>query len=103
MIGFTNLNCPVFRRPLSVILSSGITDSVVNARVIVGEGTEEPSVAHAFFSSAICLATVSTDCIRKVEEYNATGCPCRNIYPLADDVHAMIDAFEAQSPRSLPP
>ena len=32
-------------------------------------------------------------CLKKVEEYNDTGCTCPILYPLGDDVHAMIDAL----------
>jgi len=53
-----------------------VDDSLV--RLITASGTED-------------------DCIKKVEEYNATGCTCPILYPLADNVHAMIDAFEAKS------
>lgn len=33
------------------------------------------------------------DCLRKVEEYASAGCTCPILYPLGDDVHAMIDTF----------
>jgi 5,10-methylenetetrahydromethanopterin reductase len=33
-------------------------------------------------------------CLKKVEEYNTTGCTCPILYPLGDDVEAMIDAFQ---------
>jgi 5,10-methylenetetrahydromethanopterin reductase len=42
----------------------------------------------------ITASGTADDCIRKVEEYNATGCTCPILYPLADDVQAMIDAFQ---------
>ena len=29
----------------------------------------------------------------KVDEYVASGCTCPILYPLADDVHLMIDTF----------
>ncbi|MFQ5796227.1 MAG: LLM class flavin-dependent oxidoreductase [Candidatus Bipolaricaulia bacterium] len=32
-------------------------------------------------------------CRAKVEEYRKTGCTCPVLYPLGDDVNAMIDAF----------
>jgi 5,10-methylenetetrahydromethanopterin reductase len=44
----------------------------------------------------ITASGTASDCIRKVEEYNATGCTCPILYPLADDVHAMIDALGVQ-------
>jgi 5,10-methylenetetrahydromethanopterin reductase len=42
------------------------------------------------------------DCLRKVNEYNNTGCTCPILYPLADNVDAMIDAFESESTQSGP-
>jgi alkanesulfonate monooxygenase SsuD/methylene tetrahydromethanopterin reductase-like flavin-dependent oxidoreductase (luciferase family) len=33
------------------------------------------------------------DCLRKVREYAEYGCTCPILYPLGDDVHAMIDSF----------
>ncbi len=33
------------------------------------------------------------ECQAKVHEYIAAGCTCPVLYPLGDDVHAMIDAF----------
>lgn len=33
------------------------------------------------------------ECRAKVQEYIATGCTCPVLYPLGDDVRAMIDAF----------
>jgi 5,10-methylenetetrahydromethanopterin reductase len=34
------------------------------------------------------------ECRTKVREYVEAGCTCPVLYPLGDDVHAMIDAFE---------
>jgi len=42
----------------------------------------------------ITASGTADDCLKKVEEYNTTGCTCPVLYPLADNVHAMIDAFE---------
>ncbi len=33
------------------------------------------------------------DCRQKVREYSQYGCTCPILYPLGDDVHAMIDTF----------
>ena len=44
----------------------------------------------------ITASGTTQDCIRKVEEYNSTGCTCPVLYPLGDDVHVMIDAFAAE-------
>jgi 5,10-methylenetetrahydromethanopterin reductase len=55
--------------------------------------------------SLVRLITASgtvEDCMRKVEEYNATGCTCPILYPLGDDVHSMIDAFAVEPPASGP-
>jgi 5,10-methylenetetrahydromethanopterin reductase len=43
----------------------------------------------------ITASGTADDCIKKVQEYKATGCTCPVLYPLADNVQVMIDAFEA--------
>ena len=43
----------------------------------------------------ITASGTAEDCIKKVEEYKQTGCTCPILYPLSDDVRAMIDAFES--------
>jgi 5,10-methylenetetrahydromethanopterin reductase len=50
----------------------------------------------------ITASGTAEDCARKVEEYNATGCTCPILYPLADNVQAMIDAFAVEPPVSGP-
>lgn len=42
----------------------------------------------------ITASGTTDDCLKKVEEYNITGCTCPILYPLGDDVKAMINAFE---------
>jgi len=42
----------------------------------------------------ITASGTAEDCRRKVDEYKQTGCTCPILYPLSDDVRAMIDAFE---------
>ena len=42
----------------------------------------------------ITASGTADDCMKKVQEYNDTGCTCPILYPLGDDVDAMIDAFE---------
>jgi len=44
----------------------------------------------------ITASGTADDCLRKVEEYNETGCMCPILYPLGDDVQAMINAFEVR-------
>ena len=41
----------------------------------------------------ITASGTAGDCLKKVEEYNSTGCVCPILYPLGDDVRSMIDAF----------
>jgi 5,10-methylenetetrahydromethanopterin reductase len=41
----------------------------------------------------ITASGTADDCLKKIEEYNNTGCTCPILYPLADDAHAMMDAF----------
>ena len=42
----------------------------------------------------ITASGTADDCVKKVEEYKQNGCTCPILYPLGDDVRAMIDAFE---------
>jgi 5,10-methylenetetrahydromethanopterin reductase len=39
------------------------------------------------------------ECRAKVREYVEAGCTCPVLYPLGDDVHAMIDAFAVRAGR----
>ena len=48
----------------------------------------------------ITASGTADDCLKKVEEYNSTGCTCPILYPLADNVHAMVDTFEVNPPSS---
>ncbi|MDI6772015.1 MAG: LLM class flavin-dependent oxidoreductase [bacterium] len=41
----------------------------------------------------ITASGTPAECRAKVREYVAAGCTCPILYPLGDDVHAMIDAF----------
>jgi 5,10-methylenetetrahydromethanopterin reductase len=41
----------------------------------------------------ITASGTADDCRAKVEEYVAAGCTCPVLYPLGDDVEAMIEAF----------
>ena len=42
----------------------------------------------------ITASGTADDCLKKVQEYINSGCTCPVLYPLGDDVRAMIDAFE---------
>jgi 5,10-methylenetetrahydromethanopterin reductase len=50
----------------------------------------------------ITASGTAEECMKKVQEYNETGCTCPILYPLADNVHAMIDAFEAKVSSTRP-
>ena len=41
----------------------------------------------------ITASGTADDCRKKVEEYNQSGCTCPILYPLGEDVEAMISAF----------
>ena len=50
----------------------------------------------------ITASGTAEECRRKVREYVEAGCTCPVLYPLGDDVAAMIDAFAPLSPREKP-
>ena len=50
----------------------------------------------------ITASGTADDCLKKVDEYNDTGCTCPILYPLGDDVRAMIDVFEVQHTQAGP-
>jgi 5,10-methylenetetrahydromethanopterin reductase len=41
----------------------------------------------------LCAAGTADECRAKVQEYVDSGCTCPVLYPLGDDVVAMLDAF----------
>jgi 5,10-methylenetetrahydromethanopterin reductase len=41
----------------------------------------------------ITASGTADECHAKVDEYVRNGCTCPVLYPLGDDVEAMIDAF----------
>jgi 5,10-methylenetetrahydromethanopterin reductase len=47
----------------------------------------------------ITASGTADDCRAKVEEYVASGCTCPVLYPLGDDVEAMLDAFAVVEAR----
>ena len=50
----------------------------------------------------ITASGTADDCLKMVDEYKSTGCTCPVLYPLGDNVRAMIDAFEVPSTRPGP-
>jgi alkanesulfonate monooxygenase SsuD/methylene tetrahydromethanopterin reductase-like flavin-dependent oxidoreductase (luciferase family) len=45
----------------------------------------------------ITASGTADDCVKKVHEYNEAGCTCPILYPLGDDVRAMIDVFSSDA------
>ena len=86
--------------------ASGVKESLIEeVKTALGGWPAKPGglekARHLVDDKLVQLITASgtaDDCIKKVEEYNATGCTCPILYPLGDDVHAMIDAFEVKTP-----
>jgi 5,10-methylenetetrahydromethanopterin reductase len=86
--------------------ASGVKESLIEeVRTALGGWPAKPGglekAKQLIDDSLVQLITASgtaDDCIRKVEEYNANGCTCPILYPLADNVHAMIDAFGVKAP-----
>ena len=81
--------------------ASGVKDSLIDeVKSALGGWPAKPGgleKAKALIDdNLVQLITASgtaDDCLKKVEEYNSTGCTCPILYPLGDDVEAMIDAF----------
>jgi 5,10-methylenetetrahydromethanopterin reductase len=80
--------------------ASGVDESLLEeiGRVLTWPATpEQIERAMALVpDDVVRLITASgtpDDCREKVDEYLASGCTCPVLYPLGDDVEAMIDAF----------
>ena len=81
--------------------ASGVKDSLIEeVTTALGGWPAKPGglerAKQLVDDSLVQLITASgtpDDCRKKVEHYNNTGCTCPILYPLGDDVHAMIDTF----------
>ncbi len=81
--------------------ASGVKDSLIEeVKEALGGWPAKPGglekAKQLIDDSLVRLITASgtaDECLKKVEEYNNTGCTCPILYPLADDVEAMVDAF----------
>ena len=90
--------------------ASGVRESLIEeVKTALGGWPAKPGglekAKRLVDDSLVRLITASgtaDDCMRKVKEYEETGCMCPILYPLADNVHAMIDAFELKAPRTGP-
>ena len=54
-------------------------------------GHSRTSMAHT--RPTLDASGTADECRAKVQEYIDAGCTCPVLYPLGDDVRAMIDAF----------
>lgn len=83
-----------------IMKASGVDQSLLDemARVLTWPaGPEEIRSAMRLVPDdvvqTITASGTAEECRAKVREYVEAGCTCPVLYPLGDDVHAMIDAF----------
>jgi 5,10-methylenetetrahydromethanopterin reductase len=83
-----------------IMKASGVDESLLEeiGRVLTWPATPEQieRAMHLVPDEVVQLITASgtaEDCRAKVREYVASGCTCPILYPLGDDVEAMIEAF----------
>ena len=85
--------------------ASGVKESLIEeVKTALGGWPAKPSgleeakrLIDDKLARLITASGTADDCLKKVEEYNNTGCTCPILYPLGDDVQAMINAFEPTS------
>jgi 5,10-methylenetetrahydromethanopterin reductase len=87
-----------------IMKASGVPESLLAdiGEVLTWPATHEQVAAASRLvpDEVVQMITASgtaAECRAKVDEYVAAGCTCPILYPLGDDVRAMIDAF-APSP-----
>lgn len=81
--------------------ASGVKDSLIQeVRTALGGWPAKPDglekakdLVDDKLVQLITASGTADDCLGKVEEYRSAGCTCPILYPLGDDVHAMIDTF----------
>jgi 5,10-methylenetetrahydromethanopterin reductase len=83
-----------------IMKASGVPDSLLEeiGRVLTWPATHDQVAAASRLvpDDVVQMITASgtaDECRAKVDEYIAAGCTCPILYPLGDDVRAMIDAF----------
>ncbi len=88
-----------------IMKASGVPDSLLDeiGSVLSWPATHEQVVAASKLvpDDIVQMITASgtvDECREKVAEYMAAGATCPILYPLGDDVHAMIDAFADWTP-----
>ena len=92
-----------------IMKASGVPQSLLDeiGEVLTWPATHDQVVAAARLVpdevvQMICAAGTAEECRAKVAAYVAAGCTCPILYPLGDDVAAMIDAF-SPLPGAEPP
>jgi 5,10-methylenetetrahydromethanopterin reductase len=85
-----------------IMKASGVPESLLEeiGRVLSWPATHDEVVAASklvpdHIVQMITASGTAEECRAKVAEYVAAGATCPILYPLGDDVHAMIDAFAA--------
>jgi 5,10-methylenetetrahydromethanopterin reductase len=88
-----------------IMKASGVPEELLDeiGQVLTWPATHEDVVTASKLvpDEVVQLITASgtaEECRAKVAEYVATGCTCPVLYPLGDDVGAMIDAFADWTP-----
>jgi len=83
-----------------IMKASGVPASLLDdiARVLTWPATHDEVVAASKLVpddivQMITASGTAAECREKVAEYVAGGCTCPILYPLGDDVSAMLDAF----------
>ena len=83
-----------------IMKASGVPESLLDeiGEVLTWPATHEQVVAASKLVpddivQMITASGTADECRAKVAEYVAAGCTCPILYPLGDDVRAMIDAF----------
>jgi 5,10-methylenetetrahydromethanopterin reductase len=83
-----------------IMKASGVPESLLEdiAKVLTWPATHEQVAAASRLvpDAVVQMITASgtaEECQEKVDEYISAGCTCPILYPLGDDVRAMIDAF----------
>jgi 5,10-methylenetetrahydromethanopterin reductase len=90
--------------------ASGVDQSLLDdiAKILTWPATEE-QIREAMTlvpDEVVQMVTASgtaDECRAKVREYVDAGCTCPILYPLGDDVEAMIDAFAVTTPQAAAP
>jgi 5,10-methylenetetrahydromethanopterin reductase len=83
-----------------IMKASGVPESLLDeiGKVLTWPATHEQVVAASKLVpddivQMITASGTAAECREKVDEYIKGGCTCPILYPLGDDVRAMIDAF----------